>query len=97
MTGSTLLEWLNDESYGRRLAGAYLSGFMHGQVTCESRAESFKVPLAIPPELDVALLSNAVRRVANENPELLNLDVATFMYAVFERSYQPASQGNENA
>jgi len=89
MNGSTLLEWLNDESYGRRLAGAYLAGFIHGQVSCESRVESFQLPLEIPTNLDVASLISAVRRVAEEKPELLTLDIAIFMYAVFEQSYQP--------
>lgn len=97
MNGSTLLEWLNDENYGRRLAGVYLAGYMHGQVACESRVESFKVPLAIPPNLDVALLIDAVRIIANNKPELLSLDVATFMYAVFERSCQVPSQDDERA
>ena len=87
MTGKELIDWLDDEQYGRKMAGSYLAGFIHGQVACESRATEFNLKLNIPNSLDVPLLIKYVRSSAGKSPELLNLDVATFMFAVFEDAF----------
>ena len=97
MKGNVLLEWLDDRGEGRSLVGAYLAGFLHGQIACEARAESFKLPLSIPSSLDVPLLINEVRKIAAEKPELLSLDVGTFMYAVFEHAFSASGKKSRDA
>lgn len=89
MNGRELVEWINDEDFGRKMAGAYLAGFLHGQVACESRVSEFLIPLNIHNDLSVADLIDFVINVARENPECLELDVGTFMYAVFEKKLTP--------
>lgn len=93
MNGRDLLDWLNDEDYGRRLAGVYLSGFLQGQLACEARVKEFSDLLDIPRDLDVPQLIEIVRGVAAKKPEILDLETPTFMYAVFEYTFSVTGDG----
>ena len=61
----------------------------YAQMSTGPRVSEFLIPLNIHNDLSVADLIDFVINVARENPECLELDVGTFMYAVFEKKLTP--------
>ena len=84
MKARELVEWLADEYLGRKIAGMYLAGYLHGQVGCESRLTNSLTSPNMPYDLDVAQIVERVTKAAIDHPDNLDLDVPTFMYAVFD-------------
>ena len=90
MNGKELVDWIRDEDHGRRMAGVYLAGFLHGQIACEARVAEFSTILEIPYDFSASEIIELVLKVAHEDPDLLDLDIGTFMYAVFDKELSEA-------
>ena len=88
MNGSELVNmcYAND-GLEARVSGSYLAGFIHGHIAADARIPNELKEIFIPNNLDANQLKKIVIETAKENPEWLDLDVGTFLYAIFDKHY----------